>query len=95
MRGDLDFDKAAVLLDALSHPARLKTLMLTSEREWDVTSLAAAVGLTQSALSQHLRKLRDAGLVDVRRDSQAKFYRCSHPGVAILLATVKDLREEF
>ncbi len=69
-------DHASLVLATMSHPARLKTLVLVTEREWNVGDLAKAVGLSQSALSQHLSRLRHARLVDVRRDRQTMYYSC-------------------
>lgn len=70
-----DFEHASATLAALAHPARLTVMKLVLEKEWDVGSLASVVGLSQSALSQHLKKLRDAGLVSTKRHGQTIFYR--------------------
>ena len=45
------------------------------------TSLAEAVGLSQSALSQHLAKMREEGIVTFRRDGQTLWYRIADPRV--------------
>lgn len=78
-------EKAAALLDAMSHPARLRTLVLICEREWIVGDLAKHNNLSQSALSQHLKRLREAKLVRSRRESQTIFYRCDDPRVLQVL----------
>ncbi|MCQ1779110.1 metalloregulator ArsR/SmtB family transcription factor [Neorhizobium galegae] len=82
---------ASALLNLLAHPARLRVLELVSETEWDVNSLATAVGLKQSALSQHLKKLRDAELVETRRDRQTVLYFCRQEAVGKILKTLRAL----
>ena len=62
--------------------------------EWgevNVTTLAEAVGLSQSALSQHLAKMRDEGLVTFRRESQTLWYRIADRRIEQLFATLHDL----
>jgi DNA-binding transcriptional ArsR family regulator len=53
--------------------------------EMSVGALAEAVGLSQSALSQHLARLRADGLVTTRREAQVLYYRISDPRVRRLL----------
>ena len=89
-----DTEKAAVLLDMMAHPARLRVLELISEREYDVNSLSLAVNMSQSALSQHLRKLRDTGFVATRRDRQSIFYSCRVLGVLKMLKTLESIYSE-
>lgn len=87
MRSDENsvFYKPAVFLQALANDRRLHILALLTEREWDVTSLALEIGLSQSALSQHLAKLRSAELVSVRKQSQQVWYRCDSVSVGDML----------
>jgi DNA-binding transcriptional ArsR family regulator len=49
------------------------------------------VKLSQSALSQHLTKLREDGLVDFRRESQTLYYRIADPRVTKLIKVLKKL----
>ena len=56
-----------------------------------VTALAAAVGLSQSALSQHLGLMRDEGLVAFDRDGQTLNYRIADPRISTLLNTLYAL----
>jgi DNA-binding transcriptional ArsR family regulator len=88
---NLDFDAAADLVGLLAHDRRLIVLQLLMQREWDVNSLAKAVDLSQSALSQHLKKMRDLNVVKVRRDRQTSFYSCEDPGVAKVLSVLEDI----
>lgn len=66
---------ATSLLRALAHPQRLKILSVLASGELSVGELQARVALTQSALSQHLAKLRAQNLVATRRQSQTIHYR--------------------
>ena len=70
--------EAADFLSLLANDKRLLILCeLLAAQEMSVGNLANAVGLSQSALSQHLSKLRAEGLVDTRRESQTIFYKLS------------------
>ena len=62
-------------LRALAHPGRRAMLRLVWDRERPATELADAAGLSKSAASQHLKLLRDAGLVSVRVDANRRLYR--------------------
>lgn len=84
--------EAANLLRLLGNEKRLLILcLLVSRGEMDVSSLAQAVDLSQSALSQHLAKLRKDGLVTFRRESQTLHYRLDDPRTARVLATLKSI----
>jgi len=61
-------------------------LRVVLDREVPAGELAALAGLTQPAASQHLRVLRDAGLVEVRVDGPRRLYRVSPEGLARLRA---------
>lgn len=83
---------AAGLLKALSNECRLLVLCyLAEEGELSVGQLGARVGLSQSALSQHLAKLREQGVVATRKQAQTVFYRVSDPKAVNLLALLHDL----
>lgn len=83
---------AARLLKAIANEKRLMILCLLAEAgEMRVNALAAGVGLSQSALSQHLARMRADGLVAFRRDSQNLHYRVDDPDVWRLLGTLKDI----
>ena len=62
-------------LRALAHPARRAMLELVWDAERSSSELAEAVELTRPAASQHLKVLRDAGLVRVRVDGNQRLYR--------------------
>lgn len=90
---DEDFERfvaqaseAASVLKSLGHEGRLRLLCYLAEAgEVSAGELTARVGLSQSALSQHLAKLRAEGLVTTRKQSQSVFYRISEPKILDLL----------
>jgi DNA-binding transcriptional ArsR family regulator len=70
--------KAAQILRAIDHKLRQKLYMtIKSEGEMPVTDIHEKLGLAQSLCSQHLAKLRRAGLVKARRDGRFIFYSCN------------------
>ncbi|MBB5752064.1 ArsR/SmtB family transcription factor [Prosthecomicrobium pneumaticum] len=84
--------EAAALLALMANEKRLLLLChLCGVGEAPVGALAEAVGLSQSAASQHLARLREEGVVAFRRDGQTLHYRVGHAGALRLLATLKDL----
>ena len=84
--------EAAGMLKLLANERRLKILCrLSTEREMSVGALAQAVGLGQSALSQHLARMREEGLVATRRDAQTVFYRVADKNVARMLSLLKRI----
>jgi DNA-binding transcriptional ArsR family regulator len=78
----------ALLLKAIANPARLIILCQLIEGERSVGSLARAVGLSQSAISQHLAVLRHGDVVASRRDGQTIFYSLASADVATLMGTL-------
>ncbi len=84
--------QAVSLLKALANESRLLIMCyLVEAEEMSVGELAEKVALSQSALSQHLGKLRDEGLVATRRQSQTIHYRVADPKAVQLLALLHDL----
>lgn len=83
-------DHVAGRLALVANAKRLLILCELTKGECSVGALQQAVGLSQSALSQHLAKLREAGMVDTRRESQTIFYRISDPDLQVLMAALYD-----
>lgn len=83
--------EAAALLRALSHEGRLLVLCALAEGEAQAGALVALSGLSQSALSQHLARLREEGLVATRRDSTAIFYRLAEPKARRIVRLLHDM----
>ncbi|OJF96859.1 ArsR/SmtB family transcription factor [Pararhizobium antarcticum] len=85
---------AAGFLAAMANPKRLLILTSLVREEMAVGALANQVGLSQSALSQHLSKLRAQNLVTTRRDAQTIYYSSSSDAVLRILETLKDIYPE-
>lgn len=84
--------EAASLLKTLANEKRLMILCKILERgEMSVMPLCEEVELSQSALSQHLAKMREEGIVDFRRDGQTIYYRVANPDVNRILKTLKSI----
>jgi ArsR family transcriptional regulator, virulence genes transcriptional regulator len=84
-------DEAARLLSALGQTKRLMVLCRLIDREMSVGALAEAVGLGQSALSQHLARLRDLGIVATRREAQTIYYRLASDNARRLITLLYEL----
>lgn len=84
--------KAAALLRAVGNERRLMLLCLLIEQgEMTAGQLAEGVGLSASASSQHLAKMRDEGLITFRRESQTLHYRIADPSVRRLIKLLRDI----
>jgi ArsR family transcriptional regulator len=84
--------EVAGLLKAMANQRRLMVLCkLVEVGEMRVGELVEAVGLSQSALSQHLAVMREEGLVTFRRESQALWYRIADPRTEALLAALHHI----
>jgi DNA-binding transcriptional ArsR family regulator len=84
--------EAAQLLKMLANEKRLLILCFLAVRgEMTVGELVGIVKLSQSALSQHLAKLRADGLVEFRRTSQTLHYRVADPRALRLLQVLKEI----
>jgi DNA-binding transcriptional ArsR family regulator len=82
-------EEASRLLKALGNPQRLRVLCLLVEKEMSVGQINEQLpDLSQSALSQHLAKLRDEGLVSTRRESQTIWYTLAHGPTEQIIATL-------
>lgn len=81
-----DLDERAAVLDVVAQPTRLRLFYLLDQiGEVCVCDLGEILGVTQSAVSQHLAKFKAYGLVVARRESQTLFYRLSDkPEVKLL-----------
>jgi ArsR family transcriptional regulator, virulence genes transcriptional regulator len=82
---------AAQLLKALSNEQRLLVLCHLLAKPLSVGELNDRLELSQSALSQHLALLREAGLVDTRREAQSIFYSLPAGPVTRIMALLQDI----
>ncbi|MEW9856464.1 ArsR/SmtB family transcription factor [Novosphingobium sp. M1R2S20] len=84
--------EAAGLLKVMANETRLLVLCLLAEAgELSAGALTEQVGLSQSALSQHLAKLREEGLVATRKEAQSVFYRVCDPKAGQVLAVLHQI----
>jgi ArsR family transcriptional regulator len=83
--------RAAKLLKALGNERRLMILCQLVDGERSVGELLPNVGLSQSALSQHLAVLREEGVVATRRDGQVIWYRIDDPAAVRVVATLAEI----
>ena len=83
--------RAASLLRTLANERRLMILCQLVDGEMSVGALQPRVGLSQSALSQHLALLREEGVVATRREGQSIFYRVADPAALRVLQTLAEL----
>lgn len=82
---------AEAMLKAVANRNRLVILCELLKGERSVSALQGAIGLSQSALSQHLARLRADNLVDTRREAQTIYYSISSRKVARLIGLLYDL----
>jgi ArsR family transcriptional regulator len=83
--------RAASLLRLLGNEKRLMVLCQLADGELSVGEMQRRVGLSQSALSQHLALMREEGLVATRRESQTIHYRISDPAALRIIETLAEL----
>lgn len=83
-------ENAAGFLKLMANPHRLMILCHLLDTELSVSELNAHLPLSQSALSQHLAVLRNAGLVSTRREQQAIHYSLASDEVRALMATLYE-----
>lgn len=79
------------MLALMGNPRRLMILCRLAEAECSVNTLAVTVGLSPSALSQHLARLREAGMVATRRDGQTIRYRLASAEVRQVMDTLYEV----
>lgn len=82
---------AEALLKTLANRHRLMILCQLLDQELSVSTLQERVGLAQSALSQHLARLREDGLVTTRREAQTIYYRLESANVKRVISLLYDL----
>ena len=85
MPTEAQVDAAVAALTMLAEPSRLRLLWAASHTELDVGSIAALVGISPTAASQHLAKLRLSGLVSARRNGRRVLYSARNAHVRKLI----------
>lgn len=85
---------AAAFLKALANEKRLQIVCILVQGEKNVGELEEIVGLSQSALSQHLARLRRDDVVDTRREAQTIYYSLKDPAVVKVLECLNGVYTE-
>lgn len=89
---EMFFERSSSFLKALAHPTRLQILeRLKREDELCVCHIYEDLGLEQSNVSQHLKVLKDQGILASRKDGLMVMYRVTHPKVYEILGVVKEI----
>jgi ArsR family transcriptional regulator, virulence genes transcriptional regulator len=81
---------AAAFLKGLASPLRLVILCRLAQGETCVSDLIAATGIAPTSMSQHLGKLKEEGIVQVRRDHRTLFYSIAHPATLAVMGVLYD-----
>lgn len=81
---------AADTFALLASPVRLHLMWLVTHGRYDVSTLAARAGISIATASQHLAKLRLAGLITARRDGRRTLYAVEDPHVITLIGQIFD-----
>ena len=83
--------RAEALLKAIANRYRLMVLCELHQGELSVSALQQRIGLSQSALSQHLAKLRAEEIVTTRREAQTIYYALASAEISRIIATLHDI----
>lgn len=85
------FELEADTLRALAHPKRLMILNRLGTQAQSVTALASALGMSLPNASQHLRVLKDRGIVRAERNGQVVVYRLANPAFFTCCTLVRQV----
>jgi DNA-binding transcriptional ArsR family regulator len=85
----------AELFRSFSDTSRVRILAFIVEKEMNISALAKLIGVTESAVSHHMRGLRQMRLVNSRREGKEVFYRVDDPHIiALFQQGVRHVQEE-
>lgn len=86
-----NIEQAALAMQAMSHPMRIKILCLLSSGELIVQEIVDAVGTTQSNISQHLRILKACGIINGRRDGTKMYYAIGDTRILKMISLTREI----
>ncbi len=86
-----NIQQAAVAMQAISHPARIKILCILSSGEQMVQDLTGAIGTSQSNISQHLGILWSCGMIASRKEATRTHYRIEDKRMLKMIALTRDI----
>ncbi len=82
-------ERAAECLRTLAHPHRLRMVQMLLNKEHAVGALAEACEIRSHMASEHLRMMKDRGLLNSRREGRCTYYRIEDPGLASIIDCVE------
>ena len=85
----VNYEKVSETLKALAHPTRLKIVVGLIKNECNVGHIQKVLGLPQSTISQHLRVLKNAGIIKGRREGNKTCYRVIDVQVRKIIEIIK------
>jgi len=83
-------EESSEILKALAHPARLQMLAGLLENECNVAEIQQTLSLPQSTISQHLRVLKDRGIIKARQEGTKRCYRVVDNRVRKIMRVLRD-----
>lgn len=86
-----NIESASNALAAMAHPMRLKILCMLASGELPVQDLNDALGTTHSNISQHLKVLKDEGIVASRKDAQKVYYRITDARIFKMIGMTREI----
>lgn len=88
------YQKHADLCRVFSNANRLKLLDILEDDEYTVSELERALGISQSAISQHMRLMRDQGIVERRKDGVKSYYSITDERFVEGMKIMREMLEE-
>lgn len=86
-----NIEQAAIAMQAMSHPMRIKILCLLSSGELSVQDIVDAVGTTQSNISQHLAILKACNMIAGRKDGTKMFYAIEDARILKMITLTREI----
>ena len=86
-----NIEQAAMAMQAMSHPLRIKILCMLSSGEQMVQDITDAVGTSQSNISQHLGILKASGIISSRKEATKMYYRIDDPRILRMITLTRDI----
>jgi DNA-binding transcriptional ArsR family regulator len=86
-----NIEQAAIAMQAMSHPARIKILCMLSSGEQMVQDLTDAIGTSQSNISQHLGILKACGMINSRKEATKTYYSIEDPRILKMITLTRDI----
>ena len=83
-----------LIYSALGNKIRVKLVLCLAEKSKNVSELIQTCGLAQSAVSQHLSKLKQSGLVKTTKNGKEVWYSLKYPKAAAICSLLRTLEKE-